>query len=488
MNKLVCIFLTSFALSAVAQPGPDEYAEQITSEELKELVYTLSADSMEGRETGKTGQFKAAEFIVGYMLENDLKSFPEFDGFRQAVPLQTQFGYEFSVKTGKSQFNSSEQLFPLFSNSSVRKNKIKGRPVFKGAFSVEGLTANESEAEIAVFSFGDVEDLRLLKENLKKSAYEVVWMVPNQKNGYTDSFVFNFTNLKNRNNISFSNSTDGTDVLVVSDSVFKQAFDISITEVSNDNSPIEGDKVKMYIDRNVDEIKTENLVGFIPGTENPDEYVVVSAHYDHLGKKGEQIFNGADDNGSGTSIILEMLESFAMAAVNGSGPKRTIVFAFMTGEEKGLLGSKYFVKNSPVALSQIICNLNIDMVGRVDEKHTDNPGYIYVIGSDKISTELHDINETVNEECCNFVLDYTYNDENDPNRYYYRSDHYNFAEKGIPVIFYFSGVHDDYHKPTDTAEKLDYERMEGIARYIFRTTWEIANREKTLEPDKRKGL
>ena len=155
----------------------------------------------------------------------------------------------------------------------------------------------------------------------------------------------------------------------------------------------------------------------------------------------------------------------------------------VTGEEKGLLGSQYYVEYPLFPLEQTVANVNVDMVGRVDEKYADNPNYIYVIGSDRLSTELHEINENANKNYTNLVLDYTYNAEDDPNRYYYRSDHYNFAERGIPAIFYFNGTHADYHRATDTVEKINFEKMAKIGQLIFHTTWELANREKRIVVD-----
>ena len=160
----------------------------------------------------------------------------------------------------------------------------------------------------------------------------------------------------------------------------------------------------------------------------------------------------------------------------------------VTGEEKGLLGSRYYTDSDPVfPLKNTVANLNIDMVGRVDDAHSENSGYVYLIGSDKLSQELHDLSENVNKTYTNLELDYTYNDENDPNRFYYRSDHYNFAKNNIPIIFYFNGTHADYHKPTDTVEKIDFETMESRARLVFHTGWEIANRAERIKVDKKEG-
>jgi len=225
---------------------------------------------------------------------------------------------------------------------------------------------------------------------------------------------------------------------------------------------------------------SENVLAYIEGTEFPDEVVVVSAHYDHLGKNKDDIYNGADDNASGTAAVMEIAQSFMMAKKKGLGPKRSVLFLHLTGEESGLFGSGYYIMHPAFPLKNTVADLNIDMVGRVDSKHQDKPEYIYLIGSDKLSKELHELSEEVNEQYTKLELDYTFNREKDPNRFYYRSDHYNFAKNNIPVIFYFNGEHEDYHKPTDTADKINFEMLALRARLVFYTAWEIANREDRL--------
>ena len=229
---------------------------------------------------------------------------------------------------------------------------------------------------------------------------------------------------------------------------------------------------------------SENVVAFIKGSEKPDEIIVISAHLDHEGIKNGQIYNGADDDGSGTVAILEIAQAFQKAVKNGKGPKRSILFLHVTGEEKGLLGSKYYTENPLFPLANTITNLNIDMIGRVDDRHKGDPNYIYLIGSDKLSQELHDVSEVINKKYTNVSLDYKYNDENDPNRFYYRSDHYNFAKHNIPIIFYFNGTHADYHQPSDTPDKINYEMLEKRTRLVFHTAWEVANREGRITADK----
>lgn len=233
---------------------------------------------------------------------------------------------------------------------------------------------------------------------------------------------------------------------------------------------------------------SENVVAFIEGSEFPEEVLVLSAHYDHLGidDKGN-IYNGADDDGSGTVAMLEIAQAFQKAVKDGFRPRRSILFLHVTGEEKGLLGSKYYTQNPIFPLENTVANLNTDMIGRIDPKHEDNPNYIYLIGSDRLSTELHELSENANDTYTNLEIDYTYNEPGDPNRFYYRSDHYNFAKYDIPVIFYFNGTHADYHKPTDTPEKIEYDLFAKRTKLIFYTAWEIVNRDERLVVDKAKN-
>lgn len=253
-------------------------------------------------------------------------------------------------------------------------------------------------------------------------------------------------------------------------------------------SPLGGDDYFQEVDPSYfrgDIKSTENVVAYIEGSEKPEQVVVISSHYDHIGINDDgEINNGADDDGSGTVGILEIAQAFEKAVEDGYRPKRTILFLHNTGEEKGLIGSKYYTDHPVFPLENTVADLNIDMIGRIDSAHTGNDHYIYLIGSDKLSSELHELSESVNSEYTQLDLDYRYNDENDPNRFYYRSDHYNFAKHNVPVIFYFNGVHEDYHQPTDTPDKINYEALAKRAKLVFLTAWEIANREKRLVVDK----
>ncbi|WP_395655068.1 M28 family metallopeptidase [Flavobacterium sp.] len=229
---------------------------------------------------------------------------------------------------------------------------------------------------------------------------------------------------------------------------------------------------------------SENIWAFIKGSEKPEEILVISAHYDHVGMKNGEIYNGADDDGSGTVALLEIAQAFKEAEKKGQGPKRSILFLHVTGEEHGLHGSRYYSENPLFSLENTIADINIDMIGRRDTLHPATNNYIYVIGSDRLSSELHTINEEVNTKFTKLELDYKYNDRNDPERIYFRSDHYNFAKKGIPSIFFFNGIHADYHLPSDTPDKIEYDALAKRAQLAFALAWELANRKERIKVDK----
>ncbi|MBC3759596.1 M28 family peptidase [Hyunsoonleella sp. SJ7] len=251
-------------------------------------------------------------------------------------------------------------------------------------------------------------------------------------------------------------------------------------------SPFGGDNYFQGISKSYfpDDIgASENVLAYIEGSEKPNEILVLSAHLDHEGIEDGEVFYGADDNGSGTVVLLEIAEAFKIASKNGHPPKRSILFTHFTAEELGKLGSEFYVQNPVFPLENTIANLNIDMIGRSDERHADNKDYIYIIGSDRHSKELHFTSEAIRDTYVDIDLDYKYNALNDRNHYYSRSDHYNFAREGVPVIFYFSGEHEDYGKSTDTPDKIDYELLTKRAKLIFATAWQIANQEQRVVLD-----
>lgn len=255
-------------------------------------------------------------------------------------------------------------------------------------------------------------------------------------------------------------------------------------------------KISMSVANNTETVPTQNVVAVWEGSDPvlKAEYVALGAHYDHVGNGcpaigSDTICNGADDDGSGTTALLGMAEALAKAPTR---PKRSVLFVWHCGEEKGLWGSRYFTEYPTVPLNQIVAQINIDMIGRSKKEGDTNPrnnnltgpDAVYLIGSTMMSTELGELVNAVNKSYLNLTFDTRYDDPKDPNRFFYRSDHYNYARKGIPIIFFFDGVHEDYHRPGDTADKIDYQKMEKITRTVYMTLWEIANRPARLKVDK----
>ena len=247
-----------------------------------------------------------------------------------------------------------------------------------------------------------------------------------------------------------------------------------------------GTMLSVASDRETVQVETENVVALVPGSDLAGEFVVISAHLDHVGVKpnpaeGEDaIFNGADDDGTGTVALLEIAEAFQQARAEGHGPRRSVLFLHVTGEEKGLLGSEYFADREPlVPLASIAADLNIDMIGRHDPTYDGAASpYVYILGAELISSELDAINTRVNAETgLNIDLSKRFNSADDPNQFFRRSDHWNFGKHGVPFIFYFTGTHEDYHGVGDEPAKIDYDRQAMIARLVFGTAWQVANQD-----------
>lgn len=230
---------------------------------------------------------------------------------------------------------------------------------------------------------------------------------------------------------------------------------------------------------------SENIWAYIEGSEKPNEILVISAHYDHVGIKNGEVYNGADDDGSGTVALLEIAQAFEIAKKEGHGPKRSILFLHVTGEEHGLHGSRFYSENPLFPTANTITDINIDMIGRRDEAHASSNNYVYIIGSDRLSTDLDNICKVANAKHVKLDLDYKYNNPMDPNHFYERSDHYNFAKKGIPAVFFFNGVHADYHKAGDEPDKIEYDALTKRAKLAFVIAWELANRENKPVVDKK---
>jgi Zn-dependent M28 family amino/carboxypeptidase len=255
---------------------------------------------------------------------------------------------------------------------------------------------------------------------------------------------------------------------------------------------LKGARITINVDADYQVVRTRlshNVVGIIEGTDPKlkDTYVAYGAHYDHTGfretaKPGEDMINnGADDDGSGSVAIMAIARAYA----SGPKPKRSILMVWHAGEETGLLGSRYMADHPVVGdIDKIVAQLNMDMVGRNQDDDPANTDMIYVVGSDRISTDLHNINEDANNAMKEPLrLDYSMNDPADPESIYTRSDHYSYAAKGVPIIFYFSGLHPDYHRPTDTVDKILFGKIRKVAQLAYTTGWRVATSEKAPAKD-----
>lgn len=478
------------------------YANSITSTELKEALYTYASDEFEGRNTGAPGQKKAVEYLKNHYVSLGVPSALPNNDYFQEVPLQTLKTPSIQLHVNGTPFTALEDFVSVTTSpdgtfkaadivyasygvedenySNYKDLDVTGKIVLikagepKNADGTYTITGTETASKWSHFRQEYVAKRDLAKD---KGAKAVLFYNPENFN----SVVRRYGSSSGRMNLQ--EKADDFYYFIINTTLAK-ALHSGIE--NQDNTQTLASSIAIDYKNDVTEFASENVVAIIKGSEKPEEYIVVSAHLDHEGIKNGEIYNGADDDGSGTVAMLEIAEAFQEAVKNGQGPKRSIVFLHVTGEEKGLLGSRYYTDVDPIfPLANTVADLNIDMIGRTDPKREKtNRNYLYLIGSDKLSTELHNISEEMNNKYCNIDLDYTFNADNDPNRFYYRSDHYNFAKNNIPVIFYFNGTHADYHKPSDTPDKIQYDLLENRTRLIFYTAWELANRENRIIVDK----
>jgi hypothetical protein len=486
---------------------PSEFASSITSAELKTMLYTYASDEFEGRNTGEKGQKMAVEYLKSQYKDMRIPSPLGGDDYFQEVPLEKQKVAETILSINEKVFNNFEHHITLAVSENIKISEsdlvyvgygidtdnysdyknidVKGKIVLAKAGEPKDNNGNyvtSGKAEDTKWTNGR-QSISSKRDAAKANGAKGLLFMDNNLFSQYAPYFARQAESGTAGRLSLKSNEDSMIMLMINEDLGKAIYN-SIIE---DHSPkIITNKITLAIENKSEAIISENVVAYIEGSEKPDEIVVISAHLDHEGIKDGEIYNGADDDGSGTVAILEIAEAFKMAKEVGSGPKRSILFLHVTGEEKGLLGSRHYTDNDPIfPLENTVVDLNIDMIGRVDPKRTEGErNYVYLIGSDKLSKDLHDISEEVNTKYTNIELDYKYNDENDPNRFYYRSDHYNFAKNNIPVIFYFNGTHDDYHKPTDTADKIEYDLLENRTRLVFYTAWEVANRNERIVVDK----
>jgi hypothetical protein len=488
-------FLCCF--SALAQdPVAQQYGNLITPADLKEYLSILASDAMEGRETGKRGQKMAAAFISSHFSELGLTA-PVNGSHYQPVELFTSVPGEVYVKVGTNKYMNFEEI--AFYGSSDSGGEVSLPVVFAGKGRAEDFAQISPEGKAVLIMVEHEGDFRTPVSLAREKGAKIIFVLNTKTADEFKTYAGQFRGYLSGGMLSLNKpegASKNAGVFFVSPQVAEKALNSTLEKISKvSNEDVKKAALKKFKPGNiiykttmdVKTLRSENVLGFMEGTDKKDEIVIVTSHYDHIGKKksgeGDLINNGADDDGSGTVSVMEIAKTFAQAKKEGKGPRRSILFMTVTGEEKGLLGSDYYTQHPVFPLANTVVDLNIDMVGRRDPQHKDSAPYVYVIGSDKLSTELHSLSESINKSTTNLVFDYTYNDQNHPDRLYYRSDHWNFAKNNIPIIFYFDGIHEDYHKVSDEVDKIEFDLLAQRAKCVFFTAWEIANREQRIMPD-----
>jgi hypothetical protein len=484
MNKGLILsgaLAVGLALPSYAQaPAQVKYANTITVEDLTKHLTHLSSDEMRGRDTGSEEGKIAANYLADFYKSLGFAA-PVNGSYLQTVPLVSSVYSKVTLQIGKTKLIENQDF--VFTGDGDMKKAAKSELVFLGLVTDENLAKVDVKGKLVGLWAVGVRSNDLVAKVMDAGAAGIV-IVSMEGQANFDRIAGRYKSLAGKGRIGFDQETKQRPVFMVSSDKMAQLFGTPVETLKEaaKSSPetIASQKATYQVTKTKNPVEAYNVMGFLEGTDKKDEIIVISSHYDHVGVSSEgEVFNGADDDGSGTVSVMEIAEAFALAVKDGIKPRRSILFLNVTGEEKGLLGSEYYSESPVLPLANTVTNINIDMVGRIDYEYDkeENKDYVYVIGSEMLSSHLKKINEYNNITYTNLVLDYRYDAPDDPNRFYYRSDHYNFAKHNIPVIFFFNGVHDDYHQVTDTVDKIEFPLMTKRAQLIFHTTWDLANRE-----------
>ncbi|GAA4352262.1 hypothetical protein GCM10023185_11720 [Hymenobacter saemangeumensis] len=498
------------------------YGAQVTAERLRTHLAVLASDEYEGRETGEKGQHMAAAYIARQFQEAGLTGPVQKEGgpYLQTFQLEhVTWAEGASLKVGGTTykwmtdfyglgdagFTKETEVQPLFVGYGIEQDgysDYKGKSVAgKDLIMLLGEPSDASGKPVLSPDGNSTKwsrDYRAKADLAAQKGARSVFFVDFNPNSNFAKLAARLAPYINRPSIMMAGErSDRAPSFFVSPAVGYKLLGTNegaiakyTAKTAEQKQPVaasfKASKLRIKAPRQRTPFGTENVLGYVEGSDKKDEVLVISAHHDHLGVKDGKVFNGADDDGSGTSAIINIAEAFARAKKEGHGPRRSLLFLSVTGEEEGLYGSEYYSNHPIFPLASTVADLNVDMIGRTDPEHEGKADYVYVIGSDKLASQLKVINEAQNKQYTQLDLDYRFDDPNDPNRFYYRSDHYNFAVKKVPVAFYFNGVHADYHEETDEVEKIQFDKMEKRARLVFHTAWELANREERILVDSNK--
>jgi Zn-dependent M28 family amino/carboxypeptidase len=517
-------FALMLSLSAVAQDqNAIKYSQSINKDRGYSHLSILASDEYEGRETGKKGAWMAADYIKkqfqSFGLTGPVKEGK--DAYFQKVGYAA-INLKKSALTVNGQAKESLKDYYITPTTVSKKGyKLKGKSIIFAGYGLNKDDFNDYAGQdvegkiVMIFSSGDptakpapapAPGTRRAPTSVGSLQTKIKYLVDHKAAGVLviDPMIDNMSpQFKNR--ITNSNPYLKTEARMKSIAASASIPTINIsTAVANEilaSTNTNVDAIKKQITATLKpatvvinvpvafsaasietDVRAENVLGFLEGSDPTlkNEVLVVTGHYDHIGlvqdpNAKDKVNNGADDDGSGTTGVLLLAEAFAKAKQEGHGPKRSILFMTVVGEEKGLLGSEWYAEHPIFPIANTIANLNIDMIGRGDDARPGNNDFVYIIGSDMLSDDLDRIGKKANKDYVNITLDEKYNNRTDPNQFYYRSDHYNFAKFGIPVIFYFNGVHKDYHQPGDEVSKIDFPMLAKRSQLVYFTAWELAN-------------
>ena len=496
---LVSVFTFAQApVETVVEQNPIamKYAETITIEDMREDLTILASDALEGRETGKRGQKMAAAYIKSHFEELGLEGpVKTGNGYYQDVPLVTSKAGDIYLKIGGEKLTNLKDFW--YSGNPIDSDETSTEVVFAGSGSAKDFENIDVKGKSILVINSDRTERGKIIRAAEGQGVEKIFIVRSEDQSKYEGFMKRYSRYFTRAKMTIDKVEEDLSVGAfyispnTAGEIMKKPFEKlteAITKFNSGNTKalkkIKSKKVTYKTNFIKNKIVSENVLGFLEGSDLKDEILVLTSHYDHIGIINGKINNGADDDGSGTVAVMDIAEAFVQAKKDGNGPRRSILFMTVTAEEKGLLGSEYYADNPIFPLENTVADLNIDMIGRIDDRELKSENYVSLVGADKLSTELHEISENMNKTYTNLFLDYTYNDPSHPERIYYRSDHWNFAKNGIPVIFYTTGSHPDYHKPTDTVDKIEFELMTERTKLVFYTAWEVANRDGRLIVDK----
>ena len=481
------ILALGLALPTLAQnPTQVKYANTITADDLKTYLTYLASDEMKGRDTGSEEGKIAANYLADFYKGLGLTG-PVSGSYFQGVPLVSTMYSKVSLQVGKQKLVENQDF--VFIGDGDMKKTSKTDLVFLGLVNDENLAKVDVNGKLVGLWAVGVRSNDLITKVMDAGAAGIV-IVTMEGQANFDRIANRYKSLAGKGRIGFDSETKQRPIFMVSSDKMADLFGTPVETLKEaaKSTPetVKSQKASYQVVKSKSPVEAYNVMGYLEGTDKKEEVLVISSHYDHVGVSSTgEVFNGADDDGSGTVSVMEIAQAFATAAKEGHRPRRSILFLNVTGEEKGLLGSQYYSENPIFPIANTVNNINIDMVGRIDYEYqsAENKDYVYVIGSEMLSSHLKKINEYNNITYTNLILDYRYDAEDDPNRFYYRSDHYNFAKFNIPVIFFFNGVHDDYHQVTDTVDKIEFPLMQKRTQLIFHTAWDLANREQRTPVD-----